>query len=255
MKWNDKTERSNETEQRSKTTVTRILSAINPVGTNFKQRKETELISEIFSVTDEAFALMIIDNEFGNWEKQKKRKLDATGTTPTNGRFMGVLQAKEIARKAMLPLKRNKDFIKFKFKHADDKVDDIIAYSNVINYIHQDSTQEDGKLWSFRKILGHQGPLNNKHPQYKGSKYNLWVEWENMERTYEPLANIAAADPVTAAKYTKDNDMLDKPGWTRLKCIINLAKRTKKLDRLIHQAKLRSFHTAPHYSAAANTAL
>eukprot|EP00536_Pseudo-nitzschia_multiseries_P018237 jgi/Psemu1/54710/gm1.54710_g len=89
MKRNDKTEQSNRTEQNSETTVTRILSAINPVGTNFKQRKETELIREILAVTDEAFALMIIDNELGNWEKQKKRKLDATGTTPTNGRFIG----------------------------------------------------------------------------------------------------------------------------------------------------------------------
>eukprot|EP00536_Pseudo-nitzschia_multiseries_P014043 jgi/Psemu1/37351/gm1.37351_g len=68
--------------------VTRILSAVNPVGTNFKQRKATELISDIFSVTDEAFALMIIDNEFGNWEKQKKRKLDATDVTQTKKKYM-----------------------------------------------------------------------------------------------------------------------------------------------------------------------
>eukprot|EP00536_Pseudo-nitzschia_multiseries_P002313 jgi/Psemu1/5277/gm1.5277_g len=68
--------------------VTRILSAVNPVGTNFKQKKATMLISDIFSVTDEAFALMIIENEYRNWEKQKQRKLDGTDATQTKKKYM-----------------------------------------------------------------------------------------------------------------------------------------------------------------------
>lgn len=67
--------------------VTRIMSAINLVGTNVKQKKATELISDIFSVTDEAFALMIIDNEYSNWEKQKQRKLDGTDVTQTKKKY------------------------------------------------------------------------------------------------------------------------------------------------------------------------
>eukprot|EP00536_Pseudo-nitzschia_multiseries_P018454 jgi/Psemu1/55678/gm1.55678_g len=49
--------------------------------TNFKLRKTKDRISTIFTVTDEAFALMIIDNEYSNWEKQKQMKLDGTYTT------------------------------------------------------------------------------------------------------------------------------------------------------------------------------
>ena len=54
--------------------VTRILSAVNPTKSNFKQRKDKDLLSEIFSVTDEAFALILIFNEHHVWENQKQRK-------------------------------------------------------------------------------------------------------------------------------------------------------------------------------------
>eukprot|EP00536_Pseudo-nitzschia_multiseries_P014202 jgi/Psemu1/37860/gm1.37860_g len=86
-------------------------------------------------------------------------------------------------------LETNKDFIKFKCKHTNDELEDIIAYNDVMKCIHRDVTQEDGKLWSFRRILGHQGPLDNKHPQYKGSKYNLWIEWEiwNAHMSHYPM--------------------------------------------------------------------
>jgi hypothetical protein len=70
------------------------------------------------------------------------------------------------------------------------------------------------------------------------------VEWENGEITSEPLAIIAADDPVTCAIYARENDLLDQPGWKRFK---GIAKRQKKLFRMANQAKLRSFRTAPKY--------
>ena len=56
--------------------VTRILSAVNPIVNNFRGRKERELLSDIFSVSDEAYALMIIYNEYHVWENHMKRKDD-----------------------------------------------------------------------------------------------------------------------------------------------------------------------------------
>eukprot|EP00536_Pseudo-nitzschia_multiseries_P018930 jgi/Psemu1/58071/gm1.58071_g len=55
--------------------VTRILSAINPGKTNFRLRKTKDLISTIFTVTDEAFALMIIDNDgsANGWDKEERK--------------------------------------------------------------------------------------------------------------------------------------------------------------------------------------
>ena len=40
----------------------------------------------------------------------------------------------------------------------------------------------------------------------KGCKYNVQVEWETGEITFEPLSIIAADDPVTCAAYAKEND-------------------------------------------------
>ena len=68
--------------------VTRILSAVNPGKTNFKLRKTKDLISTIFTVTDEAFTLMIIDNKYSNWDKQKQMKLDGTYTTHKKTKYM-----------------------------------------------------------------------------------------------------------------------------------------------------------------------
>ena len=55
---------------------------------------------------------------------------------------------------------------------------------------------------------------------------------------------MIADDEVTVAKYAKEKGLLETRGWKQLK---RLANRTIKLDRLIKQAKLRSFRTAPKY--------
>eukprot|EP00957_Ditylum_brightwellii_P196071 14938758-Ditylum_brightwellii.AAC.1 len=48
--------------------VTRILSAINPANSNVRQKKKKGLISGIFSLTDEAFGLMVIYNKYDVWK-------------------------------------------------------------------------------------------------------------------------------------------------------------------------------------------
>ena len=51
-------------------------------------------------------------------------------------------------------------------------------------------------------------PLLASDPDWKGSKYNVQVEWETGEITFEPLSIMAADDPVTCAAYAKENDLL-----------------------------------------------
>ena len=111
-----------------------------------------------------------------------------------------------------------------------------------MSYIGED--KDDITVWKFRRISGHEGPLHQHHPNYKGSKYNVMVEWETGEITSEPLDIIAKDDPVTCAIYAKDNNLLEISGWKRFK---GIAKRHKKFIRIINQAKLRSFRTAPRY--------
>ena len=70
----------------------------------------------------------------------------------------------------------------------------------------------DQELFEFRYIMGHQGSLDASDPDWKGSKYNVQVEWETGEIPYEPLSIITADNPVTAA-YAKKNDLLAVEGW------------------------------------------
>ena len=48
----------------------------------------------------------------------------------------------------------------------------------------------DQELYRFRAIIGHQGPLLASDPDWTGSKYNVQVEWETGEITFEPFSII-----------------------------------------------------------------
>ena len=70
----------------------------------------------------------------------------------------------------------------------------------------------DQELYRFRAIIGHQGHLFASYPDWKGSKYNVQVEWQTGEITFEPLSITAADDPVTCGAYAKENDLLALEG-------------------------------------------
>ena len=95
-----------------------------------------------------------------------------------------------------------------------------------------------------RAIIGHQDPLLASDPDWKGSKYNVQVEWETGEITFEPLSIIAADDPVTCAAYAKENDLLALEGWRRFR---SLAKKDKVLARAIKQSKIRQVRRSQTY--------
>ena len=102
----------------------------------------------------------------------------------------------------------------------------------------------DQGLFLFRAIIGHQGPSKAADPDWKGSKYNIQVEWENGEVTFEPLSAIAADDPVTCAAYAKQHDLLALEGWHQFR---NYAERDKVLARAIKQSKLRQVRKSQTY--------
>ena len=136
----------------------------------------------------------------------------------------------------------NPTMIKFRLSINNDKAEEVITYNRLLDYLSKDN--ENDVVWKFRRIVSHQGPLRSEHPDYKGSMYNVMVEWETGEITSEPLQLIAADDPVTCAIYAKDNGLLDLPGWRKFKSI---AKRQKKFTRMVNQAKLKSYTSSPKY--------
>ena len=130
---------------------------------------------------------------------------------------------------------------------GNGKVEELISYNQLLE--HLENAQDHGmgmdqELCIFRAIIGHQGPLVALDPDWKGSKYNVQVEWETGEITFEPLSIIAADDPVTCAAYAKENDLPALEGWHRFR---SLAKKDKVLPRPIKQSKIRQVRRSQTY--------
>ncbi|KAG7357923.1 hypothetical protein IV203_014510 [Nitzschia inconspicua] len=130
----------------------------------------------------------------------------------------------------------------FRLVYEKSDIEEALTYQQIMEYLDEDERHQ--RVWKFNRISGHQGPLKQSDSDYKGSSFNVMIEWENGEVTTEPLNIIAEDDPVTCAIYALDNGLLDTPGWMRFR---KLARRQKKLFRMANQAKLRSFRTAPRY--------
>ena len=92
-----------------------------------------------------------------------------------------------------------------------------MSYNDIIDHIEKN--EDDSGVWKLGRITAHEGPLQPIHPDYKGSKYNVMIEWETGEITAEPLSIIAADDPVTSAIYAKQHNLLELDGWKRFKGI------------------------------------
>ena len=125
--------------------------------------------------------------------------------------------------------------------------DEIRTYGELLEIFtrqNEDDNDPEAVLWRYKSIKAHQGPIKKGHKDWKGSAYNVLVEWETGEETYEPLHVIAADDPVTCAIYAKRNNLLNTPGWKRFKTNI---KNTKKLIRVMKQARLKSYNNTVVY--------
>jgi hypothetical protein len=138
---------------------------------------------------------------------------------------------------------KNSKSLKFLISMGKDKHEELLSYQQILDHINKD--MEDTRKLNFHEILAHQGPLTKEHPDYNGcSSYNLKIEWESGEITYEPLKVIAIDDPTTYAAYTAKHDLLETSGWKRFS---RLAKRQKKMLSMANQVKLQLFRTATKY--------
>ena len=136
--------------------------------------------------------------------------------------------------------------IKFKLQISKDQAEEIMSYNQLMDYIQKgtDAEEDPDSLFKFRDIVAHQGPLESIDPDQKGSKYNVMVEWESGEVTYEPLTLISKDDPITCAVYAKKNDLLDTTGWKHLK---RYAKTSKRLIRAVKQSRIRQVRASARY--------
>ena len=136
--------------------------------------------------------------------------------------------------------------IKFKLKINKDQAEEIMSYNQLMDYIQKgtDAEEDPDSLFKFRDIVAHQGPLESTDPNQKGTKYNVMVEWESGEVTYEPLTLISKDDPITCAVYAKKHDLLDTTGWKHLKRYV---KTSKRLIRAVKQSRIRQVRASARY--------
>ena len=90
------------------------------------------------------------------------------------------------------------------------------------------ASNEDGdQIFTFSSISGHRKIKG-------GNKYEVRVDWDGVgyEPTWEPLAHMKHADPITLAQYAKDNKLIEEPGWKWAKRI-----RTMDSSRLIRLSR------------------
>ena len=89
------------------------------------------------------------------------------------------------------------DKLRFKLKIERDQLDDHISYNQLMENLEEnfDTGQHGDGLYKFKSIKDHRGPYTSTDPEYFGSSYNLLIEWETGEMTWEPLSNIIADDP------------------------------------------------------------
>ena len=142
----------------------------------------------------------------------------------------------------------NHQNIKFILNLGDGELDELVTYNELSDLVERqsrrDASEEDTLYYAFREIQDHQGPLKPGDENYKGSKYNVLVHWEDDSKTWEPLYTMSKEDPITMAGYAKEHGLLDTPGW---KSLNRYVRRTKKYQRMLNQAKRQTRRNAPVY--------
>ena len=146
-------------------------------------------------------------------------------------------------------LKKHPDMVKFLVQNNRKDVEEILTYQDILHHLQKNEAEfydHDEQQLKFKNIISHKGPINQFEPEYNGSKYNLLIEWEDGECTYEPLGIIAEDDPISCAEYAKENGLLETPGWKRFKRFIT---NEVKLHRIINQIKTKN-RTNKHYKSS-----
>ena len=119
----------------------------------------------------------------------------------------------------------NHQQIKFLLSLGDGELKELISYNKLCDLITEQMEPKGMgyvEIHTFKSILDHQGPLKCHDPKYKGSRWNILVDWDDSTQTWEPLNIIGNHNKITLAKYAKDDDLLSKPGWKFLHKTANI---------------------------------
>jgi hypothetical protein len=132
--------------------------------------------------------------------------------------------------------------------NGDKTIEHIMDYAVLCDLVEAQMEAVDKGLttnvWTFKNILAHQGPMTAKDPRYKGSSWNILIEWDVGEPTWEPLNLIAKSDPMSVSLYGEKNGLLNRKGWKYLKWH---ARNTRKVYRHVREILKARGMEGPRY--------
>ena len=105
----------------------------------------------------------------------------------------------------------------------------MITSNQLLDHFEQAEEQDslvDQELYKSTAIIGHESPLKVADPNWKGSKWNVLIEWETGEITFESLNVIATDDPITCAAYAKEKNLYNLDGWKKFRHLIKEEKQS-----------------------------
>jgi len=107
-------------------------------------------------------------------------------------------------------LAQQPELIRFRCLVGDQQIEEIIAYDQIGEFVERQTEVDEG-TWRYRAIIGHQGPFTARDKkEYRGSPYDLLIEWETGECAYEPLCIFYKDNPVDVALCARDNDLIEE---------------------------------------------
>ena len=117
-------------------------------------------------------------------------------------------------------------------------MEEVILYNELSDLVNESMAAKESGQHEFTcsGITNYQGPLKKHDPRYKGSSYNVLVDWDDHTQMWEPINIIGKQDPVTLAHYAHDNGLLNKPGWKFLCC---MAKHQRFINVIFNAIKRR----------------
>jgi len=120
---------------------------------------------------------------------------------------------------------------------GDGTREEVMTYDAIVQQLDEQFTREAeqdefDRTWIFKSIKDH---------RKNGTTWEVLMHWEDDSETWEPLNVVWRSDPVTLAKYADEKNLLNTPGWKRLR---RYSKNKKKMNRMLRQVHLNSMRTA-----------
>jgi hypothetical protein len=94
------------------------------------------------------------------------------------------------------------------------------------------------EVCKFHCISVHQGPLWTSKKYCKVKSYNHLEQCKTGNTMYQLLDLVASNDLVMCADYVENNELLDTAALKQLCCT---AKRDKKIEHMVNQAKIKIY--------------